>query len=320
MRRNLGEIIPPRPVKPFGPESGRVVVEIGFGNGEFLQYLAESKTDSLVVGMEISQWCIAKAARRALAARARNVRLLRGDAGYLLKYAFEPESISEAFMNFPCPWPKKRHEGRRVTREGFAELLRSRLAEGGVFNLATDVDWYAEDAAKVFSETGGFAVSGPERGAARDCATKYERKWRAMGRDIYTMRAVKTAMRAEGEKIVEEETPPIEEYNVETEREAAARDLFAAVSTLEGENIEGPGYIAAFRDTFTGERGQSLVKVISADEGFEQHFYIKIRENGGKIHVSADAVGKPYHTPGVRAAIRHAAKRLSRGFSVPEGR
>jgi tRNA (guanine-N7-)-methyltransferase len=308
---NFSEIAPLHPVKPFGAKSGRIVVEIGFGNGEFLQYLAESKTDFLVVGMEISQWCVAKAARRALAARAGNVRMLHGDARYLLKYAFEPGSISEVFMNFPCPWPKKRHEGRRVTCGGFAELLRSRLKEGGAFNLATDVDWYAEAAAKVFSETGGFAASGPERNGTRAYATKYERKWRAMGRDIYTVRALKTTMPTGGGKIVEEEMPSLEESDAEISHVPAACDYRAAVSALAGENIEGPGYIAAFRDTYAGERGQALVKVISTDEGFEQHFYLKIRENGGKIRISADAVGKPYHTPGVRAAIRHAAKRLS---------
>jgi tRNA (guanine-N7-)-methyltransferase len=311
MYRNFGEIVPPRPAKPFGAQSGRIAAEIGFGNGEFLQYLVKSRTDTLVVGMEISQWCIAKAAKRVLAMRAGNVRLLHGDAGYLLKYAFEPESISEVFMNFPCPWPKKRHEGRRVTHGGFMKLLRSRLAEGGAFNLATDVDWYAEAAAKAFSETGGFAASGPERNGARDYATKYERKWRAMGRDIYTLRAVKTSLATEGEKIVEEEMPSLEEYEAEIPRATGACDLRAAVAALKGENIEGPGYIAAFRDIFTGEHGESLVKVISIDEGFEQHFYLRIRENKGKIQISADAVGKPYQTPGVRAAARLAAKRLS---------
>jgi tRNA (guanine-N7-)-methyltransferase len=313
MYRNFGEIAPHLPAKPFGAKSGRIVAEIGFGNGEFLQYLAESKTDFLVVGMEISQWCIAKAARRFLAARAGSVRILHGDARYLLRYAFEPGSISEVFMNFPCPWPKKRHEGRRVTRGGFAELLRSRLAEGGAFNLATDVDWYAEEAAKVFSETAGFAASGPERNGTREYATKYERKWRAMGRDIYAVRAVKTAVPAGGEKNVEEETPSLEEYDAEIALASAASDLASAVSALSGETIEGRGCVAVFRDVFAGERGQFLVKVISADEGFEQHFYLKIRENNGKIQISADTVGRPYHTPGVRAAIRHAAKRLSAG-------
>jgi tRNA (guanine-N7-)-methyltransferase len=124
-------------------------------------------------------------------------------------------------------------------------------------------------------------------------------------------------MPAGGEKTVEEAMPSLEEYDAEITLAAAARDLRAAVSALSGENIEGHGYVAAFRDVFAGERGQSLVKVISTDEGFEQHFYLKIRESGGKIQISADTVGRPYHTAGVRATIRHAAKRLS--AAVQEG-
>ena len=48
--------------------SGRVIVEIGFGNGEFLEFLGRSNPDKLVVGVEVSQWCAAKGARRVLAA------------------------------------------------------------------------------------------------------------------------------------------------------------------------------------------------------------------------------------------------------------
>ena len=40
--------------------SGRVFVEIGFGNGEFLEYLAKTYPDILIVGIEVSQWCVAK--------------------------------------------------------------------------------------------------------------------------------------------------------------------------------------------------------------------------------------------------------------------
>ena len=124
----------------FGENSGRILVEIGFGNGEYLRHFAASRPDSLAVGIEVSQWCISKAARRVLASGLKNVRILCGDARHLLKYAFEPSSIGEIFMNFPCPWPKRRHAERRVARGEFASLLASRLSPGGTFTLATDVE------------------------------------------------------------------------------------------------------------------------------------------------------------------------------------
>lgn len=73
--------------------SGRVFVEIGFGNGEFLEYLAETYPDVLIVGIEVSQWCVAKGARRALAAGLGNVRVMHGDARFLCAIAFHPSQL-----------------------------------------------------------------------------------------------------------------------------------------------------------------------------------------------------------------------------------
>ncbi len=165
--------------------SGRVFVEIGFGNGEFLEYLAQTFPEVLIVGIEVSQWCVAKGARRALAAGLGNVRIMHGDARFLLRHCFSPESVERVFMNFPCPWPKTRHASRRVTVPHFADLLSYLIAPGGSFELATDVDWYAEEAAETISAPGVFRADPIEVDPKRPYVTKYERKWRAMGKSTW---------------------------------------------------------------------------------------------------------------------------------------
>ena len=122
--------------------SGKIFVEIGFGNGEFLEYLGKTYPDVLIVGIEVSQWCASKGARRALSEGLANVRVMHGDARFLLRHCFAPESVERVFMNFPCPWPKTRHASRRVTVPVFSDLLNYLLLPGGTFELATDVDWY----------------------------------------------------------------------------------------------------------------------------------------------------------------------------------
>ncbi|MDR1884856.1 MAG: tRNA (guanosine(46)-N7)-methyltransferase TrmB, partial [Synergistaceae bacterium] len=169
----------------FSRADGGLVVEIGFGNGEYLAHLAGANPDSTAVGIEVSQWCIAKAARRALAMGRLNVRLLHGDARYLLRAAFEPECVRAIYMNFPCPWPKKRHAGRRVATPDFARLISSRLFPGGTFTLATDVGWYAEETREIFAGCAGFEAETAEGVAGLGCGTKYERKWSSMGRDTH---------------------------------------------------------------------------------------------------------------------------------------
>jgi tRNA (guanine-N7-)-methyltransferase len=287
--------------------AAKTAVEIGFGNGEYLQHLSASGRYSLVIGIEVSQWCVTKAARRAIANGSENVRLMCGDARYLFKYAFEPESVTDVFMNFPCPWPKRRHAERRVARDDFAELLAAFIAPGGAFTLATDVGWYANDTRDVFASCGSFetepVIQNPERGYV----TKYERKWRAMGRETYQLRAVKTksginSFTDTGDDYMTENTEIICD---------ALGDFREKVSSLTGDIVEKPGCMAMFREIFRSGDDAALVKVISIDEGFEQHYYLKITNSGGRVRVMTDSVGHPYKSPSVSAAIKHASSKLA---------
>ena len=296
-----------------------ISVEIGFGNGEYLQYLAASRPSSFAVGIEVSQWCASKAARRALANGLGNVRIICGDARHLLKLVFEPSCVSEIFMNFPCPWPKRRHTERRVARGDFADLLASVLAPNGTFTLATDVDWYAEATAEIFSSHPAFGTMPVIRNPERDYATKYERKWRSMGRDIFEFRAGKHGDfeqedLEQGVKMnmkEDDETRMDELEIIERIEQPRTRGLLERVADLRGDEIEGAGYRVFFRDAYSDGRGDALVKTISVDEGFEQHYYLKITEHDNRLRVAADSVGHPYKTPGVRASVRHAAKKLA---------
>ncbi|MDR1944362.1 MAG: tRNA (guanosine(46)-N7)-methyltransferase TrmB [Synergistaceae bacterium] len=277
---------------------GTILVEIGFGNGEYLLHTARSRPDALIVGIETSQWCITKAARRALAFGIGNIRVLHGDAKGLLPYAFEPGVISEAFMNFPCPWPKKKHAERRVASPRFPGLICGGLCVGGSFTLATDVEWYALETQEAFASDNRFETGLATRNPERGYLTKYERKWREMGRDTFTV----TARKVRDEQIMRTES----EDAMSEVRAAPAKnawELRERLSSVTGETLRGSDYIVIFRELFFADDGTALISVISVDEGFEQHYYIKAIPGDitrGKI----DPVGHPYRTPGVRASMR----------------
>ena len=281
--------------------SGRIFVEIGFGNGEFLEHLARTNRDVLVVGIEVSQWCASKGARRAMAAGLDNVRVRHGDARFLLRHCFEPESVERVYMNFPCPWPKTRHAQRRVTVPLFADLLNYALVTGGTFELATDVDWYAAEAAKTITEGGAFDAEPVVTNPVRPYVTKYERKWKAMGKDTWSL-----TVRKNGK--VKPETPKEDEWPME-EDVTTGKSVSEVISALKG--AEGPGVGGCghwvFRESFVSDEGVGLMLVITADEGFEQHFYLKVIKNGrGGITIKVDSVGHPYRTPAMRAALLYA--------------
>ena len=337
---DFGKILKTPPFARFSRADGDIVVEIGFGNGEYLEHLAATNPESTVVGIEVSRWCLSKAARRALVNRLSNVRLVHGDARYLLVHAFEPESLSAVYMNYPCPWPKKRHAGRRVASSEFASVIASALVGGGRFTLATDVDWYADATRDVFFEHGAFDVGAVQFNPIREYSTKYERKWLEMGRSIYTLEVVKKMNSISEQTLAADSsessrcdsiTPTGQAYlNVEASDDGcvlsssdesgetlSAHDterFKSLLSAMTQESVIRPEYRLIFSDVFFSGDGSALIKVISVDDGFEQHYFIRVAPSGDSMRGKLETVGHPYITPGVRASLRYLAKKTGIKF------
>lgn len=285
--------------------SGRIFVEIGFGNGEYLEYLARTYPDVLIVGIDVAQLCAAKGARRAMAGKLNNIRVMHGDARFLLRHCFEPESVERVYMNFPCPWPKARHAQRRVTVPLFADLLNYLLVPGGTFELATDVDWYAQEAGETITANGAFDAEPIITNPERPYVTKYERKWKAMGKDTWSL-----TIRKNGK--VKPETDGEDDWPMEEElaTKKTPAEVMAQLKGAEGPGLGGNGHWV-IRESFISEDGVGLLLIITADEGFEQHFYVKLVQNPrGGVTLKVDSVGHPYRTPSMRAALLYALKAI----------
>lgn len=171
------------------PEAPPLVVELGFGRGEFLLDLAEASPDSAFVGVEYSFKRTLKLARRLARTPLRNVRLVEAKAEDVLRDALADASVSRFWINFPDPWPKKRHFKRRVIQPKSAALLARRLAPGGRLEVATDHPGYAAWIDEVLrAEPGLHNVYAPDpfRSEVEDRKpTAYELEWRALGRDLH---------------------------------------------------------------------------------------------------------------------------------------
>jgi tRNA (guanine-N7-)-methyltransferase len=166
-----------------------LVVEIGFGRGEFLMDLAAREPETAFVGIEYSFKRVLKMARRLARTELRNVRLVEAPAQEVLRDAITDASVSCFWINFPDPWPKKRHFKRRLLQKDFAALLERRLAPGGVVQIATDHADYAEWIGEVLGRQSGlencYAPDPHRRAATGRTTTAYEAEWRALGRPLY---------------------------------------------------------------------------------------------------------------------------------------
>ena len=165
-------------------------VEIGFGKGEFLMALARSRPRTGFVGIETNKTRLLWTECKVYRAGIRNIRLVHGDAARLLDVLFARGSVNAFYMNFPDPWPKRRHAKRRLLRDEVVERLERLLAPGGRLVVVTDVESYAltglsllEARAERLENLFGPGVVGAELpGHPR---TIHEMKFRLQGRRIY---------------------------------------------------------------------------------------------------------------------------------------
>jgi len=98
-----------------------LVVEIGFGNGEFLMRQAKENPGIDYIGIERGWRCLRRALQRIDCSGLTNVRLLQIDARVALDRYFKPQSLTQIFMLFPCPWPTKRQAKHRLLAQPFLQ-------------------------------------------------------------------------------------------------------------------------------------------------------------------------------------------------------
>jgi tRNA (guanine-N7-)-methyltransferase len=175
----------------FAPDvagAHHLVVELGFGRGEFLRGLAAAAPGVAHVGVDRSHRRVLKLARRIAKTEERNIRLVDATAEELVRDVLAEASVGTFWINFPDPWPKKRHHRRRLLQPGFVALLASRLAPGGVLHVATD---HAEYAAQIDAVLSGEPRLENELAAPHvpevpgRPVTAYEAMWRAEGRALH---------------------------------------------------------------------------------------------------------------------------------------
>jgi tRNA (guanine-N7-)-methyltransferase len=134
-----------------------VVVEIGFGMGKSLVEMASAAPEKNFIGIEVHRpgvgACLADAAEQGV----ENLRVMEHDAVEVLKNMIPEGSLSRLQLFFPDPWHKKRHHKRRIVQPEFVEVIRSRLAIGGCFHMATDWEPYAQHMAEIMNNAKGYA-------------------------------------------------------------------------------------------------------------------------------------------------------------------
>lgn len=119
-------------------------VEIGIGNGEFISAFAKRHPEQNYLGFEVMKRIFDRAIRKVRTAEVKNAKIIHFDATFFISL-FKDGSVDNFYVNFPDPWPKKKHNKRRLLKTSFIEILTSKLKKGGSLYMATDQIDYAEE-------------------------------------------------------------------------------------------------------------------------------------------------------------------------------
>ena len=118
-------------------------LEIGFGYGESLAKRALIDKNTNYIGCETYSKGVVNLIDLMEKESIKNIEIFNGDARILLEN-IPDHSIDKIFILYPDPWPKKRHNKRRIINEKFLELIHKKLKKYGILFFATDVTDYAD--------------------------------------------------------------------------------------------------------------------------------------------------------------------------------
>ena len=129
----------------FGKPLAQIWLEIGFGGGEHLIWQAHANPEVGLIGCEPFEDGVVKVLDAIDREAIGNVRVQADDARPLLR-ALPAASIDRAFILFPDPWPKRRHQKRRLVQPPLVAELARVLKPGAELRFATDIGDYARTA------------------------------------------------------------------------------------------------------------------------------------------------------------------------------
>ena len=137
---------------------------------------------------------LAFALRKIIEKQLPNVKLIRVNANEMLSI-FDTKEIDVIRLNFSDPWPKSRHEDRRLTSPDFLKMYRNILNDDGCVIFKTDNREFFDYSVETFKENGWVLedvnYNYPLTNNNEDVPTEYERKFRSLGQPIHYLKAVK---------------------------------------------------------------------------------------------------------------------------------
>lgn len=175
------------PMIPLFDNSAPLCIEYCSGNGQWIVEKARQSPHLNWVAVEHQFLRARQTWTRGRKANLSNLYVVCGEASVFTRHYLPAHSVSEVFVNFPDPWPKRHHAKHRLIQPPFLEAL-SRVAYGkGIF--VTDDSPYAAQMVQVLKgspswepslEAPHYAREWPEYGTSF-----FEALWKQKGKSLH---------------------------------------------------------------------------------------------------------------------------------------
>ena len=126
-----------------------LVLEVGFGMGDNLEYMLSNDKTSLFIGCEPYLTGLANFISKLKKKDYNRVKIYDNDVRLLLS-KIPHNSFSKIIILFPDPWPKRRHRKRRLFNIDNIDLFLNVLSKEGEIYFGTDVDNYFQEVRSIF--------------------------------------------------------------------------------------------------------------------------------------------------------------------------
>lgn len=167
-------------------------IEIGMGKGQFITGMAKANPDINYIGIEMQISVVSIALDKLIAEEIPNVQLLHVDGSALSNY-FADHEVDQIYLNFSDPWPKKKHEKRRLTSKAFLAVDEQIVRPNGEIHFKTDNQGLFEYSLASFSQYGMILkqvwLDLHTSTYEGNIMTEYEEKFANRGQRIYRVEA-----------------------------------------------------------------------------------------------------------------------------------
>ena len=170
----------------------KICIEIGMGKGDFIKGMSMMYPNVNFIGIEKYDSVMVRAIEKLEDVDIQNLRLVKMDAeGIGNVFAKEIDTI---YLNFSDPWPKDRHEKRRLTSSNFLSKYDNLFKTTKHIIFKTDNRKLFEYSIKSLTDY-GYRINNISLDLHKDVLinveTEYEKKFSALGCPIYMVDVTK---------------------------------------------------------------------------------------------------------------------------------